>query len=95
VAAPKFPFKIRTRVRRARDNARSRSVVESRVDRLEAARKELSARVSVLEEAVQELRGLGGRVSELADVVTELLAVEATRADPEFQRLVDQYRRGI
>lgn len=45
--------------------------------------------------AVHELRGLGGRVSELADLVTELLAVEATRADPEFQRLVDRYREGI
>jgi hypothetical protein len=62
---------------------------------LEAERNDLSAQVSALQTAVQELRGLGGRVSELADVVTELVAVEATRADPEFQELVDRYRGGL
>jgi hypothetical protein len=87
--------KVRKGWRRARTTARSRASLGARVETLEAERKELAAQVSTLQAAVQELRGLGGRVSELADVVTELLAVEATRADPEFQRLVEQYRGGV
>jgi hypothetical protein len=42
-------------------------------------------------EAIVELRRLGGRVSELADLVTELLVVAATREDPEFKRVVKKY----
>jgi hypothetical protein len=45
--------------------------------------------------AVQELRGLGGRVAEIADVVTELLVTTAQRDDPDFQRILARYRKGI
>jgi hypothetical protein len=95
VTGQRLPLKVRTGLRQARATARSRASLGSRVARLEAERDELSAQVSALHTAVQELRGLGGRVSELADIVTELLAVEATRADPEFQELVSRYRGGL
>jgi hypothetical protein len=94
-AARRFCVKVGTGWRRVRATARSGDTLRSRVDRLEVERSELSLQVAALQTAVQELRGLGGRVSELADVVTELLAVEAAQADPEFQRLVDQYRGGV
>jgi uncharacterized protein (DUF3084 family) len=86
--------KVSTGWRRLRAGGQSRGL-GARIAKLEAERKQLSSQVSTLQTTVQELRGLGGRVSELADLVTELLAVEATRADPEFQRLVDQYRGGV
>jgi hypothetical protein len=45
--------------------------------------------------AILEIRGSGGRVSEIADLVTELLVLAATRESPEFKHLVDQYIEGI
>jgi hypothetical protein len=45
--------------------------------------------------AILEIRGLGGRVSELADLVTELLVVAATRESPEFKHVVDKYIESI
>jgi hypothetical protein len=51
--------------------------------------------VAQLRADVQELRGLGGRVAELADLVTELLVVAAKREDPEFQALVTKYLEGV
>jgi hypothetical protein len=86
---------VRAELRRAKSAAQTLTSLGRRLNRLEVERDHLAAQVLALQEATQELRGLGGRVSELADVVTELLAVEATRADPEFQRLVERYRRGV
>jgi chromosome segregation ATPase len=54
-----------------------------------------TASIRVADEAIAELRGLGGRVSELADLVTELLVLAATKEDPEFQELITRYKDGV
>lgn len=68
-----------------------------RLDRLEVAVRETAPddRLERLEAEVQELRALGARVAELADVVTELLAVAAQREDPDFRRIVEKYLDGV
>jgi hypothetical protein len=60
-----------------------------------ADQKKIQETLKAHDEAILELRGLGGRVSELADLVTELLIVAATREDPEFQRVVKKYLKGV
>jgi len=52
---------------------------------------QVDARLRRLEREVQELRTLGIRVAEVADLVTELLATAARRDDPEFARIVAAY----
>lgn len=58
--------------------------LRKRVDRL-------SKRVEELEAELMDARSQGRRVAELCDIVTELLANEASRRDPEFQRILDKF----
>lgn len=73
----------RTVIRR---NAADRRVpgLRQRVDRL-------TRRVEELEAELMDARSQGRRVAELCDIVTELLANEASRRDPEFQRILDKF----
>ena len=67
-------------------NAADRRVpgLRQRVDRL-------TRRVEELEAELMDARSQGRRVAELCDIVTELLANEASRRDPEFQRILDKF----
>lgn len=72
--------------------------VESPGAAVEALRAELEAvrsRLTSSEREVQELRALGFRVAELADLVTELLAGAAAEGGPAFQQAVDRYADGV
>jgi hypothetical protein len=64
-------------------------------NRLHARASTCARDINQLKADVQELRGLGGRVAELTDLVTELLILAAKREDPEFQRLVTKYLEGV
>ena len=55
---------------------------------------EQDGRVEQLEAEIQELRALGGRVAELADLVTEVLAVKA-RNDPALKETLRTYVDGV
>jgi len=55
----------------------------------------LRREVKAQHETIQELRALGGRVSELLDLVTELLLLESTKQDPKFKALVDKYLESV
>ena len=67
----------------------------ARVAKLEATAKSTARDIRQLKTSVHELRRLGGRVSELVDLVTELLIVAARKDDPEFKQLLDKYFEGI
>jgi hypothetical protein len=71
------------------------AAVEAKQARLRRDLRASKAEIQANQDAILELRGLGGRVSELADLVTELLVLAATRQDPEFKRLVDKYLEGV
>jgi len=66
-----------------------------RVRKVESKQLELDGEIRVLTSAIAEVRGLGGRISELTDLVTELLIVSARTDNPEFSTLVDTYLKGI
>ena len=53
---------------------------------------DLAARVTALEEAVQENRALNVRLAELTDVVTELLLPVAARDEQKLEALLEKYR---
>ena len=53
---------------------------------------DLAARVTALEEAVQENRALNVRLAELTDVVTELLLPVAARDEQKLEALLETYR---
>ena len=53
---------------------------------------DLAARVTALEEAVQENRALNVRLAELTDVVTELLLPVAARDEEKLEALLEKYR---
>lgn len=55
----------------------------------------LVARLGQVEAEVQELRALGFRVAELADLVTELLGYAADGDDPRFREAVARYADGV
>lgn len=55
----------------------------------------LVARLGQVEAEVQELRALGFRVAELADLVTELLGYAAAGDDPRFREAVARYADGV
>lgn len=71
--------------------------LRARVDALEAgvADSDVQLEITRLEDEVQELRGLGGRVAELTDLVTELIAYQANKQDPEFRKIVARYLDGV
>jgi hypothetical protein len=69
--------------------------IDRRIADLERGRPAQARELRALRADVQELRWLGGRASELVDLVTELLLLAAQRDDPEFTRLVDEYLQGV
>jgi hypothetical protein len=71
------------------------AALEAKQGRLRRELRASKAELQANQDAILELRGLGGRVSELADLVTELLVLAAAREDPEFKRLVDRYLEGV
>jgi len=60
----------------------------------EVTQQQTDPRIEQLEDEIQELRALSARVAELADLVTEVLAVNA-RQDPELKRVLAKYLDGI
>lgn len=94
--------RVRNRVRGQGMKPRTGSGAPSRDDRVPALRRrvdelaerveQLTGRVGELEEELLDARSQGRRVGEISDLVTELLAHEASRRDPEFQRILEKYR---
>ena len=70
------------------------SPVKTLADRL-AARRGLQARVSALEEAVQENRQLNLRIAELTDAMMELVVPLSERDETKVQAVVDRYRESL
>ena len=62
-----------------------------RVGTLSREVQSLRKRVVALEAEVLEANSQGRRIGEISDLVTELLVSEASRRDPDFQRIVDKY----
>jgi len=60
--------------------------VEEKVGRLEQ-------QVALLTTELADARAQGRRAAEIADLVTELLANEASRRDPEFVAILERYTR--
>jgi hypothetical protein len=56
---------------------------------------QLRARVSVLEDEVQECRQLNLRLAELTDVVGELLLPVAQRDEARVAEVMERYTRGL
>lgn len=62
-----------------------------RVGTLSKEVQNLKKRVRALEAEVLEANSQGRRIGEISDLVTELLVSEASRRDPDFQRIVAKY----
>lgn len=97
--------RVRSRLQRGRTTADPQVVaLQQQVDQLAAAVEKLRTRagrlgrrVEQLEDELLDARSQGRRLAEISEVVTELLAHEASKNDPEFQRIVDRLtseRRG-
>lgn len=90
--------RVRSRLPRGRDSVDPQVVaLQRQVDQLAAAVEKLrtrsgrlSRRVEQLEDELLDARSQGRRLAEISEVVTELLAHEASKNDPEFQRIVDR-----
>lgn len=67
---------------------------EKQVAQLKRRLKKLAERVDELEGEITDARSQGRRAAEIADVVSELLANEASRRDPEFRSIVERYVGG-
>jgi uncharacterized protein YlxW (UPF0749 family) len=95
-----LPSRVTNRLRRLRSSApvqvRDARIprLRQRVNDLSQQVQKLSKRVEDLEAEVLEAHSQSRRVGEISDLVTELLVSEASRRDPEFQRIVDKYVRG-
>lgn len=74
---------------------RVRQQVRNAVDRVSPDDSDLRARVEELEAEVQECRELNLRISELTDVVVELLVPLADSDDPRVAEIVRRYRLGV
>lgn len=94
---PSIPVRVKNRVRRLR----SSQPVQAHDDRVPRLRehvnnlsgqiRELNQRVAALEEELLDARSQGRRIGEISDLVSELLVSEASRRDPEFQRILSKY----
>ena len=98
----RLPLRRLRRLARQATEPWTRRSLNSQLDRferqiadLERARPAQARELRALRADVQELRWLGGRASELVDLVTELLLLAAQRDDPEFKQLVDKYLQGV
>jgi len=58
-------------------------------------RREVRARLAVLEAEVQEQRQLSRRVAELTDLVTDLLVPLSLRDHTRVQEIVERYRASV
>ena len=67
------------------------SQLRQRVGALSKEVRKLNKRVDELDAELLDARSQGRRIGEISDLVTELLANEASRRDPEFQRIVAKY----
>ena len=65
--------------------------LRQRVNELSRQVKKLNERMLELDDELLDARSQGRRIGEISDLVTELLANEASRRDPEFQRIVGKY----
>ena len=65
--------------------------LRQRVNELSGQVKKLDERVKELDDELLDARSQGRRIGEISDLVTELLVNEASRRDPEFQRIVGKY----
>lgn len=96
-ATSSVPARVKNRLRRLRKHgplpAHDERVpgLDKRVRALSGQVKKLNRRVERLEEELLEARSQSRRVGEISDLVVELLVSEASRKDPEFQRIVDKY----
>lgn len=94
---PSFPARVRNKVRRLRNpepvQARDERVprLRQRVNDLSDQVKKLNKRVEELDAELLDARSQGRRIAEISDLVSELLVSEASRRDPEFQRILDKY----
>jgi hypothetical protein len=86
-----MPSAFGSRVRKVRARAGEIAGLRRRVKELSNDVTALQTRVQDLEEELLDARSQGRRVAEISDMVTELLANEASRRDPEFQKIVARY----
>ncbi len=85
------PSVLKSGARKLRTRAGELPGLRRRVKQLSSDVEALRTRVSDLEDELLDARSQGRRVAEIADLVTELLASEASRRDPEFQQIVARY----
>jgi len=89
-----IPSRISSRVRGPGNPKRApanEDNLRQRVNELSRQVKKLNERVLELDDELLDARSQGRRIGEISDVVTELLVNEASRRDPEFQRIVGKY----
>ena len=70
-------------------------VAQDRYRRLRRHRWGTRARLAALEEELQESRRLNRRITELVDVVAELLVPIADRDEERVREVLEQYRASI
>lgn len=89
-----LPSRMRSKVRGAgnpKPAPANQDKLRQRVNELSRQVKKLNERVLELDDELLDARSQGRRIGEISDLVTELLVNEASRRDPEFQRIVDKY----
>ena len=89
-----LPSRMRSKVRGAgspKPAPANEDKLRQRVNELSRQVKRLNERVLELDDELLDARSQGRRIGEISDLVTELLVNEASRRDPEFQRIVDRY----
>ena len=70
---------------------RSMQDLSEQVAELKSLNRQLEEQVRELSDELLDARSQGRRIGEISDLVTELLANEASRRDPEFQRILARY----
>ena len=70
-------------------------VAQDRYQRLRRRQTSTKARLAALEEELQESRQLNRRITELVDVVAELLVPIADRDEERVREVLAQYRASI
>ncbi len=90
---------VRSRLGAAEAPAHNHPQMAKRIARLEASlsriQERLDARLTEIEQGMEEQRELNVRVAQLTDLVTELIAAAAATGDPEFNRILDRYAASL
>ncbi len=68
------------------------AVLEATLSRVQAR---LDARLTEIEQGLEEQRDLNIRVAHLTDLVTELIAAAAATGDQDFNRILDRYAASL